>query len=1190
MPDIDQFLSGADEIDAEKDSRPNPEPTQRVQYDPVEQNIKPAVPEQDAFAEDEDTSGDSAIPGGIGDFINKDQGTFGNHLKDLGLALPRLAEENIRDVGSLVGLVDEDTPRVFGKPKTTAGQIGGALANYASFFVGFGKFVKGAGFLWKGAKAVEGLDKGSNAVKAIQASSKLKGLTKIVSSKAVREFGTFIGVGAAADFVALNPEDGRLADFTNTIPGLKALTPDYLVSKEGDSAIESRLKNVLEGAGIGAAFGAVSKAFKSAKVLRGLKKANASPEAIEKASKQLGKNIDAIDDVVAKKITKAEGTVTIPKSLRSTDLDAEAIGKEILDYKQGQDLPDSVIRNSINLDKLDGPKEVVDTIEHLAKKVKGTNVLKNKDLMDQALKDMGKGTTADEITELIALNVQDAATVNESILRSTISREIHMASTEALWKTADEALTNPEAYVKWIKALKTNMAILESGEELASSYARGLQSRKALIKMKPNFTMEQVSELLTKPKQGRKFIKDFKSGGNLKTGAEYLRGANTSLFQDIVSFRAIAMLAALPGRVLDAGMTGWRVFTLPVRDTFVDLALGKGLKSFRQLTKYRTYMETMADSAKIALRAYKKGHSIITMNASDAEDVIRLMGKVKQKDSGIVATGRIMVRAATKGLGYIGARAALATDELFKQITAKAYAKLALSDEALELGLKGVARTGYVNKGMAQIFRKGGRALREGDTVLDAYRNQLAQNVKPKDALKAAGKVAKDLENVKMVGISDEALKHAKNATFQDDLVGITKKYDRLANEYALLQYFTTFRRTAVNLFNLAASPLLGTRNLARSFKAEIVAKDPNIRRRAVEQLVEGMMIYGTAIGLIATGRFTGGGPVDRAEMDALLATGWRPYSVKIDGTYYSYHRMEPFASVLGFMIDINDRFDEFNYHDFKNDPTEVLGSYFLTLKRNLLNKTYTKGLSDAFNLMTDLDENGQQIKQFLKSGTSSFIPGIVGHTASATNDEYAREIRDVLDAPINKLPTRGKLPYKRNLLGEKVRHYTADEGDMERFISPFMRSHETNDAVFLELVNIKAGFESPSKSRGGVDDLTKVLDEDGNTAYDIFQENIGLVKISGKNIRQALEAKIKTASYQKLDPTTTKNIESARVAVLRATINQYRAKAFKQTIKEIPALKDLVKDRKIITRGQRRGEKLDRLLEIVNRDKNNEQ
>lgn len=69
------------------------------------------------------------------------------------------------------------------------------------------------------------------------------------------QFGQAMGAGAAADATAFDPSQGRFTDLLNQLadghPTVKAFLPQFLASQPGDSHWQSRLKNVLEGAGLG---------------------------------------------------------------------------------------------------------------------------------------------------------------------------------------------------------------------------------------------------------------------------------------------------------------------------------------------------------------------------------------------------------------------------------------------------------------------------------------------------------------------------------------------------------------------------------------------------------------------------------------------------------------------------------------------------------------------------------------------------------------------------------------------------------------------------------------------------------------------------------------------------------------------------------------------------------------------------
>lgn len=115
--------------------------------------------------------------------------------------------------------------------------------------------------------------------------------------------------------------------------------------------------------------------------------------------------------------------------------------------------------------------------------------------------------------------------------------------------------------------------------------------------------------------------------------------------------------------------------------------------------------------------------------------------------------------------------------------------------------------------------------------------------------------------------------------------------------------------------------------------------------------------IMGTLItfGLLAaakTGVMTGAGPTDAREKQALLATGWQPYSIAFtakDGhkVYVPYSRFEPIAQVAGIAADVMAMRDA---KDANDAITQVVG----TIAANLVDRTYMRGLMDFSNAMSN--------------------------------------------------------------------------------------------------------------------------------------------------------------------------------------------------------------------------------------------
>lgn len=100
-------------------------------------------------------------------------------------------------------------------------------------------------------------------------------------------FGASMAGGAIADMVVFDPNEKRLATFLNEVPALEGLVPDYLATtgEENQSEWEGRLKNAIEGAGLGLMTEGLLKAFKYYKAQRALAPAPEADGAIAQAAR-----------------------------------------------------------------------------------------------------------------------------------------------------------------------------------------------------------------------------------------------------------------------------------------------------------------------------------------------------------------------------------------------------------------------------------------------------------------------------------------------------------------------------------------------------------------------------------------------------------------------------------------------------------------------------------------------------------------------------------------------------------------------------------------------------------------------------------------------------------------------------------------------------------------------------------------
>ena len=124
--------------------------------------------------------------------------------------------------------------RFLGKRETQAGQI---IENISQFATGFAIGGAVGGWALKGLGGVVAGAKGAQAVAGALANPIIGGTVK----------------GAITDFTFMDAHQDRLANLIQSVPGLQNPIAEYLSSDKDEGDIEGRLKNALEGAGLGIA-------------------------------------------------------------------------------------------------------------------------------------------------------------------------------------------------------------------------------------------------------------------------------------------------------------------------------------------------------------------------------------------------------------------------------------------------------------------------------------------------------------------------------------------------------------------------------------------------------------------------------------------------------------------------------------------------------------------------------------------------------------------------------------------------------------------------------------------------------------------------------------------------------------------------------------------------------------------------
>lgn len=529
-----------------------------------------------------------------------------------------------------------------------------------------------------------------------------------------------------------------------------------------------------------------------------------------------------------------------------------------------------------------------------------------------------------------------------------------------------------------------------------------------------------------------------------------------------------------------------------------------------------------------------------------------------------------------------------ATDEFFKQLNARAIVKRNLRKEALDKGLQGKQLAEYVEGGVDKIIRNG-EMFKAQDIYKKAKANVEAQQPKSrdifdstteeniKDAIKKEFNRLWQSEGKFNQSLAEAATAYAEDVTFTKALRpgSRSKGAQDFLVAHPEFRFVVPFVRTPVNILSFAfdrspiaaanaAKDLILSKAIGKEFPAmseaqrhlarDLGSSDPAIRSEATGRMIMATGSFFTILSAVSAGTITGRGPNSKEERRALEAAGWQPYSIRIGDTYISYNRMDPFATMIGTIVD----YREYGRWADTGDQT-ILEQQFLavvsSLAQNFTNKSYVSGIRSFVDLVTDPEANVATEAGRLGA---SFIPSLVGQNVGAV-DPYAREMRTMSDSFRNRIPfLSDNLDPVRNILGEPVDRVRSLGGETIPLANAFLpiATRSTKDrAIATELASLAWPFSPPPKKKQG-QDLTQIELSSGHSAYDRWQELTGQVRIGRSTLKSSLKRLIASERYQRLPAESEPGNPSPRVELIRSEIRRFRNRAWRELLKEVPELR----------------------------------
>lgn len=1036
------------------------------------------------------------------------------------------------------------------KSQAAAGQVARSVTQFAVPFMGSLKALKAAGAL-QGGTVGAALARGTAA-------------------------------GAATDFAAFDPHEKRLAnllvDAGESIPVLKNPITEYLAASPADSNAEGRLKNTLEGLGIGMAAEAVFRGAKAAKgyfAARGGNPAetiNAAAQAAKEeaqvaaqavASQEKPRFFDRL--LGAPKQAKQEaasvprevaGVEPLPSGAKAMPVIDEAQVSKLAEAAQSGDfamLADAAKSADFNFSHLDTAEDV-------------------KQAMDAFSAVFEKGHHE------AAGGVQSLAHIGE------LAREVG-ATTETL-RTLYEGTDNLAARVLAHRSFLVGSA--EKVSQLAKMVTgqaprpADLDPAALMLAMRKQVALHATIQAQVKGIQSEvaRTLSAFRIDARAADLARIERDslidamggldANMRFAQQLSEITNPAALNAVirkswGARTADALFEAWVNGLLSGPATHAVNAVGNGLVAIGSLAERGT--ASLIGRVLRNPQAVEMGEAkaLAWGMAEGLIDALRITrnGLSVAKEAAIkAATGDVSGAGAVlkaKEADFGTAYRAFAADAPILDSAAHATRPLDMQTAAISadrFGLDPRGLLGNAADGLGALIRTPGRLLTTSDELFkainyrgelraQAYRTARGEGLEGEELFKRIAGLLEDPSPE----LSAHALKVARENTFTASLGEGGQAIQKAVQAIPGPRYLMPFIRTPANIMKYVGTRTPGLNLLADSVRTELAAGGAR-RDIMLAKTATGAALYAAGAYLASQGIIVGGGDMNQT---AEKMGGELPYSIHIDGTYYAFNRLDPVGMFLGLSADMADIAGHL-------DDTELEGlaaASVLSLSRNLVSKSYLSGL---VNLINAIDEgrrgNTTALRNYVSNMAGTFVPlSSLTQAVRKETDPVAREVFSVMDAIKNRIPGFSKeLPPMVNLFGEDVLHKGGLGPDIA---SPIRTSDAATDPASTEIARLNLDLRLPPKSLHGGGSGNPGVDLEPWQYHRLLKLAGNEAKINGKGFKEALTELVQSDRYKALpeDPSNVAYVD-AKEKTIRLLHEAYKKQAAGQLLQEDESLR----------------------------------
>jgi hypothetical protein len=850
----------------------------------------------------------------------------------------------------------------------------------------------------------------ASAMKAVPALAKLA-----TTAPKTWTFMRSMTAGAGADLMVFDPHDARFADFIAEL-GIENPVIDWLKADPSDSELTGRFKNVLEGAGLGAAFEGLFQLLRVGKSVLWKKNGNLidrvaadvdrlstaqKTEGVGKGRMEIvdpGANVKAVsdeldpvlEDLGQKRMGLRETAPNLPPA-RSAEMLAQADDfiKLTKGEIQGTGIP---YPKRPNLKYFEGVDDAIALMRIVGEKIPEP-VTRGFKVVEQLSRNVGGDalTMEDNIRNLFG-QVQNMDSMMKAV------NDYLITYSDAIADMAKKA-TSVEDTIRVASHIQHYSDLMFKVSGAKTEVARALNANKIVAHAR-RFEWEKVpkGELQKAIRKGdarklQKAVKQFADLDKVHSRGQYARNFGRSRFANmLVEFRQSALVSDTATQVVNIlGNAG--ALTLTTAERTIAL-LGHGMAGdpvrFRQAIQlytslYRGFLDGFGVSLKArpikSMKAFLKGDNKLAAELADMEG----QGKVWQA----LIKGEPITDALTKydqGTGAI-------PGEFGKMFASgvKWYERIPLGD-IIRLPFRALSTADEAFKSISYAQRKYYHTF---DKALDQTRAA------------SGGKFNKDLfkKNFNYLLTEDpemhlKGLQGAREATFTTPMYGMAKKVGDVLNHpngLPIKILFVPFYNILSNIvkFSMQRTPL-GV--LGKKFREDFIAGGVS-RSEALVRIATGTALLGAGVTMYQSGRYVGSAPEDQRH--AWRNAGIQEYSfITEDGRSIKVSRLDPGSFWLGLGADLARMYEEYQLSD--GDLEKVITMGLLAVTHNISDKAFMSGIKEMYDVIT----GEQNLEKWAQRTASSFTPfAIRQQRIQRENDEYMREVYSFMDALIKGSP-----------------------------------------------------------------------------------------------------------------------------------------------------------------------------------------